>query len=89
MKRDVSIKVAHLWNKPFRPVGQSEPDRDVANAILKNFKCVGVNEYSVNYPVANTEKSVNSNFFIKGNEIMKEYLKKLNIESFPWSQNQN
>ena len=74
MKRNVAILAAPLWNKPFRPKNTTEPDRDVANFILKNFNCVGVPQYSINYPVANTEKSVQSNFFIEGNKVMKKYL---------------
>jgi hypothetical protein len=85
MKRDVAIRVAHLWNKPFRPPRQSEPDRDVAQAILKNFKCSGISKYTVNYPVANTNKSVQSNFFIEGNKIMKKMLNINDDELFPWS----
>jgi hypothetical protein len=85
MKRDVAIRVGHLWNKPFRPPGQSEPDRDIAQAILQNFKCTGVAEYSINYPVANTEKSVQSNFFIEGNKIMKKFLNLNENDLFPWS----
>ena len=62
-----------------------QPDRDVAQAILNNFKCTGVAEYSINYPVANTEKSVQSNFFVEGNKIMKKFLNLNENELFPWS----
>ena len=54
-------------------------------AILKNFKCSGISEYTVNYPVANTNKSVKSNFFIEGNKVMKKMLNINDDELFPWS----
>ena len=45
---------------------------------------MGVPQYSINYPVANTEKSVQSNFFIEGNKVMKKYLN-LTDDFFPWN----
>jgi len=83
MKKNVAISVGPFWNKPFRPKGMTEPDRDVANVIMNNFKVGGVGKYTVSYPVANTERSVKGDFFLQGNKAMSQLI---GTDMFPWTE---
>lgn len=81
LSRDISMQTSYIWNKPTRgPFG--EPDRQLCKVLLdqvKNYKCT--NKFTVNYTTSNRLDSVNSHFFIYGNDIMQ---KKYN-NNIPWN----
>jgi hypothetical protein len=75
LKTEVAIKLAQVWHGGW---GQ---DRVFLSALAQNFQrfhCTGL--YTVNYRVDGNPGSVNAEFFLNGNEVMK---RKYNGE-FPW-----
>lgn len=77
----LAVSITPVWYRKFREPGQMEVDRALA-AVLRqvapNFD--STYNYTVNYKVGNTANSVQSEFFLKGNQIM---LQKYN-NNLPW-----
>lgn len=79
--KQVSVMIAPVWYRKFREPGQMEIDRALAHVLMKNnLKYDTTRDYTVKYRVGNTGLSVQSDFFIKGNEAM---LQKYNGD-LPW-----
>jgi len=75
IKTSVAIKLAQVWHGGW---GQDRVFLSVLAQHFPKFDCTG--KYTVNYRVDGNPGSVNAEFFLKGNEIMKQ---KYNGE-FPW-----
>ena len=75
IKTSVAIKLASVWHGGW---GQDRVFLSVLSQHFPKFDCTG--KYTVNYRVDGNPGSVNAEFFLKGNEIMKQ---KYNGE-FPW-----
>mgnify|MGYP003339472425 FL=1 len=82
LRKDMALNFAPGWYRRARhPQEQPEVDRLLSGWLRRNnFKanCSGV--YSVNYRVASRADSVSGEFFLKGNEYMKQ---RMNGE-YPW-----
>jgi hypothetical protein len=77
IKSEIAIKLASAWHGGW---GQ---DRVFLSAIAQHFpKWDCTNRYTTNYRVGGNEGSVTKEFFLNGNEVMKQ---KYNGE-FPWQQ---
>ena len=75
LKTEIAIRIASVWHGGW---GQ---DRVFLNAIAQHFPkfdCTG--KYTVNYRVDGNAGSVNSEFFLNGNNVMREKYKGV----FPW-----
>jgi glycosyltransferase involved in cell wall biosynthesis len=82
VRRDVALNFAPGWYRRARhPQEQPEVDRLLSGWLRQNnFKANCTGDYTVNYRVASRADSVTGEFFLKGNEYMKQ---RLNGE-FPW-----
>ena len=83
LKREIAQQVSMVWNKPTRPPGNlPEPDRQLSKVLcdqVQNFGCTL--QYTLNYTTSNREDSVNSYFFLYGNQMMaKKY-----PNGLPWN----
>jgi glycosyltransferase involved in cell wall biosynthesis len=75
IKTSVAIKLAQVWHGGW---GQDRVFFSVLSQHFPKFDCTG--KYTVNYRVDGNPGSVNAEFFLNGNKIMKQ---KYNGE-FPW-----
>lgn len=83
IKKDIAIQIAPVWYRKFREPGQAEVDRALAYVLMNNnLKYDCTRDYTVKYRVGNTTLSVQSKFFLEGNEKM---LEKYSGE-LPWKQ---
>ncbi len=77
----MAIQLSPLMYRKFREPGQPEIDRLLCHVLRNNFKNFkGTRQYTVNYTVGNTERSVQKDFFINGNKVMLEKYK----GELPW-----
>lgn len=75
IKTQTAIKLAQVWHGGW---GQDRVWFHTLASYFNNFDCTG--KYTVNYCVDGNPGSVNAEFFLNGNEVMKQ---KYNGE-FPW-----
>lgn len=76
LKTEQATKIASAWHGGW---GQ---DRVFLNVITQHFqKWDTTGEYTLNYRVDGQQGSVNSDFFLNGNQVMKQ---RYNGENFPW-----
>jgi glycosyltransferase involved in cell wall biosynthesis len=73
--KQIAVGIAPIWYRRFREPGQIEVDRAIAGALMHPnqklaFDCT--RDYTVRYRVANTERSVQGEFFVNGNRSMLE-----------------
>jgi len=71
LPRNLALSIVPVWWRKFREPGQPEIDRAMIallNRIAPNFD--STYKYTVDYKVGNSQFSVQSDFFIKGNEAM-------------------
>lgn len=81
LPRNIAIQMSPIWYRQFRTPGQMEIDRAMYMFLSNNFKDFdSTYEYTVNYRTGNTERSVKSEFFLRGNQAM---LQQRNGE-LPW-----
>lgn len=81
LSRDVALQTSQIWYRKAREPGVPEVDRFLTHVLRSNnlsYECSG--KYSLNYRAGNTERSVKKEFFLQGNEVMKQ---KYNGE-LPW-----
>lgn len=75
LPRNIAIQMSPVWYRQFRTPGQLEIDRAMYMFVSNNFKDFdSTYEYTVNYRTGNTERSVQSEFFLRGNEAMLQRL---------------
>jgi glycosyltransferase involved in cell wall biosynthesis len=74
LPKKIAIQTAPIWYRRARhPNEQPEVDRLLIQVLLQNkLKYGTTGEYSLNYRVGNRVDSVQSEFFIRGNEFMKK-----------------
>lgn len=78
----LAIQLSPIWYRKAREPGVPEVDRMLTHVLRNNNLKFDTNgQYTLNYRTGNTQLSVQSEFFINGNEMMK---KKYNGE-LPWS----
>lgn len=82
LPRKLAIQTAPIWYRRARhPQEQPEVDRLLINILRRNnTKYQTTGEYTLNYRVASRTDSVQSEFFNRGNEIMKQ----IHGDVFPW-----
>ena len=82
LPKKIAIQTSSIWYRRARhPQEQPEVDRLLINVLRQNnLKYHTTGEYTLNYRVGNRTDSVQSEFFIRGNEVMQ---KKYN-GIFPW-----
>ncbi len=71
MRRDIAMTTSTIWYRRFRD-GES-PDFVVCRHLLKEFpRCGCSGGYTVNYRAGSTPASVQPDFFLRGNRVMKQ-----------------
>jgi glycosyltransferase involved in cell wall biosynthesis len=73
VKKNVAVGMSPVWYRKFREPGQLEIDRAIAGTLMakqNNLKFDCTRDYTVRYRVGNTGLSVQSDFFIQGNQKM-------------------
>jgi glycosyltransferase involved in cell wall biosynthesis len=82
LPKKIALQLTPLWYRRARhPEDQPEVDRALTSVLRYNtIQCLVSGEYTVNYRAGNRADSVQAQFFLKGNEIMKQ---KYNGE-YPW-----
>jgi glycosyltransferase involved in cell wall biosynthesis len=82
LPKKIAIQLAPIWYRRARhPDEQPEVDRLLMHVLKQNkTKYQTTGEYTLNYRVGNRTDSVQSNFFLRGNEMMN----KLHNGVFPW-----
>jgi glycosyltransferase involved in cell wall biosynthesis len=82
LSKKIAIQVAPIWYRRARhPEEQPEVDRLLMQILRQNkTKYQTTGEYTLNYRVGNRTDSVQSEFFLRGNEIMN----KIHNGVFPW-----
>jgi glycosyltransferase involved in cell wall biosynthesis len=82
LSKPIALMVSPLWYRRARhPEEQPEVDRIITHTLMQHapkFECT--NEYSLNYRVGSRADSVQAEFFINGNQKMKEAYK----DNLPW-----
>ena len=84
LPKDIALQTSSIWYRKAREPGVPEVDRFLTHVLRNNnlsYECSG--QYTLNYRAGNTERSVKKEFFLNGNEIMKQ---KYN-GSYPWVKN--
>ena len=86
LSRQAAVAMVPVWYRKFREPGMVEIDRAMIQVLKKMYSDFGhTKNYTVNYTVGNTEHSVKSDFFIKGNQVM---LQRYN-GVLPWKMSDN
>lgn len=82
LPRILALQLSPLWYKRARhPEDQPEVDRALTSALKDNsIRCNVSGKYTVNYRVGNRADSVQAQFFINGNEKMKQLYNGV----YPW-----
>jgi glycosyltransferase involved in cell wall biosynthesis len=82
LPKKLALQLTPIWYRRARhPEDQPEVDRALTSVLRYNkIQCLVSGEYTVNYRAGNRADSVQAQFFLKGNEIMKQ---KINGE-YPW-----
>jgi glycosyltransferase involved in cell wall biosynthesis len=82
LPKKLALQLTPIWYRRARhPEDQPEVDRALTSVLRYNkIECLLSGEYTVNYRAGNRADSVQAQFFLKGNEIMKQ---KYNGE-YPW-----
>ena len=71
LPRNLAVQISPVWFRKFREPGQPEVDRVLAHTLRQIApKFDTTYKYTVNYTVGNSEHSVQSGFFGRGNEEM-------------------
>lgn len=73
LPKDIALQTSPVWYRKAREPGVPEVDRFLTHVLRTNnlmYECSG--KYSLNYRAGNTERSVKKEFFLQGNEIMKQ-----------------
>lgn len=84
LSRNLAIQGAYLWNSKFR--SGVETDRCLTKWLLSSFPAYGVSRrHSLAYTVSNTTRSVNREFFEKGNLLSRFDVHKTDLYVFHFS----
>lgn len=78
LPKHLALMLAPVWYRRARhPQEQPEVDRAISHILMEQMKvpAVGTGRYTLNYRVASRPDSVTGEFFLRGNEVMKERLK--------------
>jgi len=77
----LAIHLGPAWYRKFREPGMPEVDRVLASTLMNNnLKFDTTYKHTVNYTVGNTPNSVQHEFFIGGNKVMRERFP----DGLPW-----
>jgi glycosyltransferase involved in cell wall biosynthesis len=81
LPKSIALQTSPIWYRKAREPGVPEVDRYLTAVLRQNDLTYQTNGlYTLNYRAGNTEISVQAEFFVKGNDVMKQ---KYN-ESLPW-----
>jgi hypothetical protein len=79
LRRDVALLANTIWYRRFRD--EENPDFALCRKLLRDYPRCGTNgRYSVNYRVGSSRESVQTGFFIRGNEVTQQRYG----EHLPW-----
>lgn len=71
LRRDLAIATSPLWYRRFRD--EESPDFPLCRHLLKDYpRCDTSGRYSVNYRVGRSAGSVQAEFFLHGNAVMRQ-----------------
>lgn len=78
--KKLAVYVSPIWHRKAREQGVPEVDRALVQVLKQATPSVGTGKYTVNYTVDSTNLSVSGDFFVRGNQVMKERFP----NGFPW-----
>lgn len=81
LPKPLALSLSPVWYRKAREPGLAEVDRALTNILLENqIPCETSGLYTLNYRAGNTERSVQKEFFLRGNQTMEERYP----SGFPW-----
>jgi glycosyltransferase involved in cell wall biosynthesis len=81
IKKTIAINYSPIWYRRFREPGLMNADMALCNQLLEVFPhCDTTGLYSVNYRLGSSPLSVKKEFFLTGNQVMRERY----LTGFPW-----
>jgi glycosyltransferase involved in cell wall biosynthesis len=73
LPKNIALQCTPLWYRKAREPGVPEVDRILSHVLRENkLTCDTNGLYTLNYRTGNTERSVQKEFFLKNNEMMKQ-----------------
>ena len=76
LPKSLALQVSPLWYRKARQPGKLSADRTITNALRmlenKNISYQTSGEYTINYRAGNRKDSVQKEFFLRGNEMMRQ-----------------
>ena len=73
LPKNIALQCTPLWYRKAREPGVPEVDRILSHVLRENKLTYDTNGlYTLNYRTGNTERSVQKEFFLKNNEMMKQ-----------------
>ena len=71
--KELALQLTPIWHRKAREPGVPEVDRMLIHVLRQNnLTCDSNGLYTLNYRTGNTERSVQKEFFLQGNEMMKQ-----------------
>lgn len=77
-RTEVSVQLSMHWYSKARQPGKEDADRVVSRILFSqnNLPNKSTNEYTINYMVENREDSVKKEYFLAGNDFIRQNIKK-------------
>ena len=73
LPKNIALQLTPIWYRKAREPGVPEVDRMLAHVLRQNNLTYNTNYlYTLNYRTGNTERSVQKEFFLHNNEVMKQ-----------------
>lgn len=73
LPKNIALQLTPIWYRKAREPGVPEVDRMLSHVLRQNNLTYDTNYlYTLNYRTGNTERSVQKEFFLKNNELMKQ-----------------
>jgi glycosyltransferase involved in cell wall biosynthesis len=73
LPKDIALQLTPIWHRKAREPGVPEVDRMLSHVLRQNNLTYDTNyKYTLNYRTGNTERSVQKEFFLHHNELMKQ-----------------
>jgi hypothetical protein len=79
LRRDLALAISPLWYRRFRD--EESPDFAICRQLLQDYpRCGTTGRFTVNYRVGSSTNSVQAEFFLQGNAVIRQRFR----EALPW-----
>lgn len=80
LKREIACKGSAIWNRKGYSEAELDPDKEFCKWLIGySIRGYTTGNYTVNYRLGSSEDTIHKEFFIQGNEVMRDTYK-----HFPW-----